>query len=580
MDFSIELGLILLFSVIGGVLAIRFKQPSVVGLILIGAIIGPYNLGLIKNTELLRTVTEIGAVLLLFTVGIEFNLDKLIKYSFKAIAISILKIGVMFLLGFYVSFIFGLSTITSIFIGTIVSITSTVIFLKVLEQKGMITRKEVPLLVSLLIIEDIFGIFALTFFSGLNNSSDLEPFKIIFKLVISFLLLFFAYIIIQKILRPIINWLIRYSTEETVTFLSLTLCGLMVYISIKLSLSPTVGAFLAGNIVASLPHSNLFQKAIRPFLLTFTSLFFFSIGSFVHFEAMLQNWILILTLFFIFFIGIFLMIGLGTSLFGGFSGRKAIFSGLSMATMGEFSLLIANESTGLGLGVDLVSITAAIILISAITMSLLISKENEIYSFVAKNVPVIFRKDLAKITFFSNTLSWQVFSDRMRNMKMQQNWQKVKNNLISLLLVLSAGFLFFEYSTEKEIGLLGVEYNPRLSLIFGTILFIFISFSAFKITRYTKALFKDISFFFIRPFPSEKTNEVKILRNIIIISTIFMIMIILPIIIFVLKLNWIYHLIALFLLVVIAILTLKSTNLVDNVISKHPRLFNKRKKSK
>src|SRR3989344_2771927 len=168
MAFSIELGLIILFSILGGVLAVRFKQPSVLGLLIVGAIVGPYSLGFIKDTSLIEAAIEIGAILLLFTIGIEFSLEHLFNYGFRANIIAGIKLGTGFLLGYMASILLGFDVITSLYIGVILSITSTVIVIKILEQKGMSKRGEITLLITILILEDIFGVFALTFFSSLN----------------------------------------------------------------------------------------------------------------------------------------------------------------------------------------------------------------------------------------------------------------------------------------------------------------------------------------------------------------------------------------------------------------------------
>src|SRR3989344_2797366 len=115
MVFSTELILILVFSIIGGLLAVRFRQPSVIGLIIAGAVVGPYNLGLIKNLTLIDSAIEIGAILLLFTVGIEFSLPHLMRFGLKAALIGAFKLGVVFLASYYTSLLFGFDAVTSVY---------------------------------------------------------------------------------------------------------------------------------------------------------------------------------------------------------------------------------------------------------------------------------------------------------------------------------------------------------------------------------------------------------------------------------------------------------------------------------
>src|SRR3989338_9033364 len=216
MAFSFELALILLFSIIGGVLAVRLRQPSVIGLILVGAVVGPYNLGLIKDVSLINNSIEIGAILLLFTVGIEFSIQRLLNLGVRVFFVAATKLGIVFFVSYYTSFLLGFSLITSIYLGVILSITSTVIVIKILDQKGMLKRQELPLLIAVLIIEDIFGVFALTFFSGLNTQVDLKPFNLFARLLLSLLIMLISYIVLRRILSRLISWLVKYSTEDTI----------------------------------------------------------------------------------------------------------------------------------------------------------------------------------------------------------------------------------------------------------------------------------------------------------------------------------------------------------------------------
>ena len=416
MVLSIEIGLIILFSILGGVLAVRFKQPSVLGLIVVGSIVGPYTLGFIQDVELINTAIEIGAILLLFTVGIEFSLQHLFNFGLRAIVISIIKLGTVFLVSYFASIALGFDFLTSLYIGAILSITSTVIVIKILEQKGMAKREELPLLITILILEDIFGVFALTFFSSINAAKDLVPLNLFAKLLISLTIMAVSYLILKKILKPIINWLVRYSTEDTITFTSLGLCAGMSYLAYLFGLSPSVGAFLAGNIVSSLPNSKSFEKAIHPFILTFTSLFFFSIGTIVNFSIVAGSISIVLILLLVNLIFKYLTIGFGSYLFSSFNGRQAAFSGIAMLSVGEFSLLIAKEAEAAGLGIQLVDITASIIILSTIAMSYLISYTDRIYDFTLKLLPSRVREDVQFSSKYINSISWTMAKD-MLNMK-------------------------------------------------------------------------------------------------------------------------------------------------------------------
>src|SRR3989338_134725 len=405
MALGLDLVFVLLFSVLGGVLATRFKQPSVLGVLIAGAIVGPNALGLIQNKDVMGIAIEIGAILLLFLVGIEFSVKKLFNLGLTAVLIAIIKLGIVFLIGYVTSILFGLSGLAALLIGVLLSVTSTVIFLKILEQKGISYRGEISLLIAVLIIEDIFGVFALTFFSSLSSNAQLTPLIIIVKLILSLSLISIVYFALLRVSGPAISWLSRYSTEETITFIAIGLCAGMAYIAHLIGLSTAVGAFLAGNIASSLKNAEAFEKAIHPFILIFTSLFFFSIGTIVNFGSIFSNIGLVLVLFVVSILFKFLGTGFSMYLLSDTDGKGAVFSGLAMVSLGEFSLLIAQEGNKMGIGIDFVSITAIIILLSSLVMSLSVTKITPVYNLMNYLLPKGIRYDMSAASSYLRALS-------------------------------------------------------------------------------------------------------------------------------------------------------------------------------
>lgn len=572
MAFSIELGLILFFSILGGVLAVRFRQPSVLGLLLVGAIVGPNTLGFIRDATLINTAIEIGAILLLFTVGIEFSLQHLLNLGLRAITIAAIKLGTVFLISYYTSFLLGLSFTASIYIAVILSITSTVIVIKILEQKGLAKREELPLLIAILIIEDIFGVFALTFFSSLNTRGDLVPINIATSLLVSLIVMAIAYVILQKALKPIISWLVKYSTEDTITFISLGLCGGMSYLALLLNLSPSVGAFLAGSIVATFPNSKVFEKAIHPFILTFTSLFFFSIGSLVNFSAIFGSIYIIVALFLVNIISKFVAIGFGSYLFTNFTGKQAVFSGLAMLSVGEFSLLIAREAGTLGLGIDLVSITAAIILLSSLAMSMSVGHSEKAYNAVARFFPARLKEEMGLTSKFLNSLSFGMLKDREGTKKVAIEWKKIFDNTLAIFTIFSILFFFWRFYHELFVSVFKSRHFINLLLV---LVFAAISLPALNIIRNASNLAKDILKFFIRVYPEEIANERKIFRNLILTAALFLVIVIFPGILVFLKLSPAFNIFMVVLLFLIIGNVLRSSTLIHNLTKRHEATFNR-----
>lgn len=434
----ISLGILFLCAIIGGVIATRFKQPAVFGLLLVGALIGPNSLNLVQDGDMIKMMADFGAILILFIIGLEFDVSKLMKVGARSILIGLLKFAIVLFCGYEASLLLGLSAKIALFIGVILSFSSTVVVIKVLEQKEMFSRKEVPLLIAVLIIEDVIAVLALTFFSGIKDSQIglISKFEHIF---FSIVILVLAYMIIMKILRYGINVILKNSNDESVLiFLSLGIGALFSYFAFYLGLTPSAGAFLAGSLIASLPNSKEYGKAVHPYALIFTSIFFISMGTLVNFKVVETNTILIVTLILTIFISRFIAIGFLTFLLANFKNEQPFFSSIAMISIGEFSLLVANESRKFGVGIDLVTITASIIFISAIMMSIGINYSESLHNGINSKVPLKIRVKMERISNYMRKFFDQMEIENFFTKKVRS---ESKLTFILLIAVLLAFFI-------------------------------------------------------------------------------------------------------------------------------------------
>ncbi|HLG23684.1 MAG TPA: cation:proton antiporter [Candidatus Nanoarchaeia archaeon] len=383
----ISLGILFLCAIIGGIIANRFKQPAVFGLLLVGAIAGPSALNLVEDQSMVSMMAEFGAILLLFVIGLEFDASKLINLGARPLLIGFMKFAFVLFFGYQATLLLGLGPKVGLFIGAILSFSSTVVVVKVLEQKHMYSRREVPLLISVLIIEDIIAVFILTFFSGIKDTSVslLSTFE---NIIFSIAVLVISYIIIMKLLRYLIPLILKNNKDEsTFAFLSLAIGASFSYFAASLGISPSAGAFLAGSLIASLPNSKEYGKAVHPYSLIFTSIFFISMGTMVDLKAVHVNLPLIIVLLVTVLISRFIAIGFLTYLVANFKNDQPFFSSIAMISVGEFSLLVAKESHKFVPETDLVSITASIIFLSAIIMSFGINYSENVRSKVVQRTP-------------------------------------------------------------------------------------------------------------------------------------------------------------------------------------------------
>jgi|TARA_Y100000310_G_scaffold22935_2_gene21896 CPA2 family monovalent cation:H+ antiporter-2 len=453
----ISLGILFLCAILGGIIATKFKQPAVFGLLLVGAIIGPSALNLVQDIDMIRVMAEFGAILILFIIGLEFDLSKLMKLGARTIVIGIMKFAIVLFFGYEITLFLGYSPIVALFVGVLLSFSSTVVIVKVLEQKEMFRREEVPLLIAILIIEDILAVLALTFFSGIKDTGIglISTFE---RILFSIAILILAYFVMMKILRFGVSIILKNNNDESVmTFLSLGIGALFSYFAFYLGLTPSAGAFLAGSLIASLPNSKEYGKAVHPYSLIFTSIFFISMGTLVDFKAIKPNLVLIGVLILIVIITRLIAVGFFTYLLANFRGEQPFFASITMMSIGEFSLLVAKASEKFALGIDLVTITAAIIFITAILMSFGVNYTEEIYRGTKRLIPIKIKLRLDKLSTYMRKFFDQLEIENFYTKKL-----KLKSKVAIILIILA----LFASLVLKNISSL-IKLNFSTPILYG-----------------------------------------------------------------------------------------------------------------
>ena len=383
-----DLAWVLLLGAIVTLLFKKLKQPVVLGYILAGFLASPKFIYLptISNMENIEFWADLGIVVLMFSLGLEFSFKKLLNSGSSAIVTTLIIITGMTLAGFGIGKLLHFNTINCIFLGGMISMSSTTIILKALTDLGLKTKKFATLVLSVLIIEDLFAVLMLVLLSSLAMG-DVKGSELLFSIgkLVFFLIIWF---VVGVFLLPgLLSRLRSHLNEETLLVVSMALCFSMAVFSVMCGFSLELGAFVMGSILAGTTLAEPMEKVIGPVKDLFGSIFFISVGMMVDPSVLVTYWWEILLLALVVICGMIIFGSLGM-LSTGQPLRIAFESGFTLTQIGEFSFIIA--SLGMGMGVlvpQLYPIIVAVSVITIFTTPYFIKMADPAYKFVEPRLP-------------------------------------------------------------------------------------------------------------------------------------------------------------------------------------------------
>lgn len=383
-----DLAWILLLGAIVTLLFKKLKQPVVLGYILAGFLASPKFVYLpsISNIENIDFWADLGIVVLMFTLGLEFSFKKLMNSGSSAVITALIIICGMTFAGFGVGKLLDLNTINCIFLGGMISMSSTTIILKTLTDLGMRHKKFASLVLAVLIIEDLFAVLMLVLLSSLamGNVEGMDLLYSVAKLVF-FLIIWF--VVGVYVLPTLLTKMRMYLNDETLLIVAMGLCFSMALFSVTCGFSLELGAFVMGSILAGTMAAERMEKVVQPVKNLFGAIFFISVGMMVDPNVIATYWSEILLLAVVVIIGMIFFGTLGM-LVTGQSLQVAIESGFTLTQIGEFSFIIA--SLGMSLGVLEGSIYPIIVAVSVITIfttPYFVKLSQPAYCFVESHLP-------------------------------------------------------------------------------------------------------------------------------------------------------------------------------------------------
>lgn len=365
--FLMDLALILLSTKLLGLFTQKFQMPQVVGALLAGLLLGPAGLNILSETEFLSQLSELGVIVLMFSAGMETDIQELRRSGKAGFLVALCGVLVPLVMGTALAWAAGrMGLMTSsgfledVFIGTILTATSVSITVETLRELGKLDTRAGNTILAAALIDDVLGLIALTLVSSVAGGSESVV------LVLGKIVLFFVFVIVVGLAaQKGLCWMMERAHERNLRrypVLAFVLCLLMAYCAEAFfGVADITGAYAAGLVVSCTPKSQYIASKYEPLgYLLLTPVFFASMGINVQGSAMSAGvWVFSILLLIVSVISKMLGCGLGAR-FCGFTPRESLQVGTGMVCRGEVALIVANH--GLALGVLSASLMTPVII--------------------------------------------------------------------------------------------------------------------------------------------------------------------------------------------------------------------------
>ncbi|MGM9803519.1 MAG: cation:proton antiporter [Muribaculaceae bacterium] len=384
-----DLALILVLGALSTLIFKKLKQPIVLGYIVAGFLASPHMslLPSVGNEANIEFWAQIGIVVLLFTLGLEFSFKKLMNVGGSAVVTALIIVMGMMSLGFVTGRMLDFGNIDSLFLGGMLSMSSTTIIIKAFNDLQMRERKFTSLVLAVLVCEDLFAVVMMVLLSSvaINNSVEGEQLMMSVLRLALFLVIWFTVGVF--LLPSFFKRVARSITDEMLLVISMGLCLLMAVFSVRSGFSLALGAFVMGSILAGTIQAERIEKVMNPVKDLFGAVFFISVGMMVNPSIISEYWGTIAILSIVVIVGM-IVFGTAGMLITGQPLKIAMQSGFSLTQIGEFAFIIA--SMGMSLGVldnNVYPIVVAVSVITTFFTPYFIKASEPCYDVVARALP-------------------------------------------------------------------------------------------------------------------------------------------------------------------------------------------------
>lgn len=371
-SFLQDFALVLCVAAVTTVVFHKLKQPTVLGYLLAGIILGPHvKIPLFAHEETVKTLAELGVILVMFSIGLKFSIRRLLRVLPTAGLTSLIEISVMMWLGYTAGVFMGWTHLESIFVGAIVAISSTMIASKALTDRDPEDRIN-RVVFGILVVQDLAAVLMVALLTPLAAGANLSLVSLITTSggLFGFLGLFLGagYLIVPFVVRAVV----KLKSTETLLVATIGICFAMALLAQKGGYSVALGAFLAGMLMAEAGASSEVERLTAPLKDIFSAVFFVAVGMLVNPLVLKVHWAAVLLLTLVVVLGQIVSVTFGSFV----SGRPlnmALRTGMSLAQIGEFSYIIAQVGVAQGnVGGHVYDVAVAVSIVTAFTTPWLI----------------------------------------------------------------------------------------------------------------------------------------------------------------------------------------------------------------
>ena len=385
--FLQNLALVLCVAAVTTVLFHRLRQPVVFGYLLAGMIVGPYvPLPLAADENIIRTLSELGVILLMFSLGLEFSIRRVAKLATTSGLGALAETSLMFGLGYVAAGALGLEPLERVFAGAMVAISSTTIIANAFAERGVRGRVR-DTVFGILIIEDLIAILLVATLTAVAAGGGLSP-AAFATTVVRLVMFLVGLIMIGLLVVPrTIRGVVEANRNEMTLLWSVGICFAAALLAAAFGYSVALGAFIAGSLVAESGDGQKIEHLVQPLKDLFVAMFFVSAGMLIDPRVLVEQWPVVATLSLVVIGGKIIAVTVGAFLAGN-GLRASVFAGMSLAQIGEFSFIIAAIGTSAGaIRGFLYPVAVAVSAITTLFTPWLIRAAGPTASFVDRKLP-------------------------------------------------------------------------------------------------------------------------------------------------------------------------------------------------